>query len=252
MLRTTAMNIKVIRRENLRTLAKLAGGITHLADKLNKTQSQISHLIGKKPIKNIGDKIAAEAEVAFNKPLGWLDHPHRSSEEKFSPYLIEQNGQPGILCSQIPLISWEEVRQWHQIAYRYKPKSDESMISTTANVGPFAFALPVHGDSMESPTGTSFSEGSIIIADPDAAATLDSFVVVRISSDRGATLKQLITQGNKRYLKPLNRRYPILELTPGAIILGVVKQMVINFSSLSNSLSLLSFNSHKKMTAELA
>lgn len=48
------MHIKEIRRENLRSLAKSAGGITALADKLSRAQSQISHLIGNKPLKNIG------------------------------------------------------------------------------------------------------------------------------------------------------------------------------------------------------
>ena len=87
------------------------------------------------------------------------------------------------------------------------------MISTsTPNLGPFAFALRVCGDYMESPTGISFFEGAIIIADPDSRALSDNFVIVRINQNRGATLKQLFLQGNKRYLKPLNRRYPSLNL----------------------------------------
>ena len=65
---------------------------------------------------------------------------------------------------------------------------------------------------MESPSGLSFPNGVIIIADPDQVATHDSFMVVTTSHDKEATLKQLVSDGNKRYLKPLNPRYPIVNL----------------------------------------
>ncbi len=70
------MNSKDIRRENLRALAKSIGGITALARMLGKSQSQISHLIGQNPIKNIGDRLAGQIEKVFSKAHGWLDHEH--------------------------------------------------------------------------------------------------------------------------------------------------------------------------------
>ena len=62
------MNIKDIRRKNLRKLARLVGGITDLSEHLDRSQSQISHLIGNSPIKNIGDRLASHIEKVFNKP----------------------------------------------------------------------------------------------------------------------------------------------------------------------------------------
>ena len=225
------MNVKSIRRENLRALAQSVGGISRLADRLNKSQSQLSHLIGQRFIKNIGDKIATEVENAFNKSPGWLDHPQQLIEKKFLPYSLEPNGERSTLCQQVPLISWEEATQWDTLAYLYQPTKHTPMIPTsTPHLGPFAFALRVCGDYMESLTGISFFEGAIVIADPDSRALPDSFVIARINQDRGATLKQLFLQGNKRYLKPLNRRYPILEFTITTIILGVVKQLIFNLS----------------------
>lgn len=223
------MSIKNVRRENLRFLAKSIGGITRLAERLGKTQSQISHLIGNHPVKNIGDKIAAEAEVAFNKPAGWLDREHNGSRESLPVFRAGEQGRKGILCSQVPLITSEEVKKWHQTAYDYRPKSADHLVPTTVNVSSFAFAFRVQGDSMESATGISFPDNSVIVADPDQVATSGSFVVAAIGMDRGVTLKQLVVQGYKRYLKPLNIRYPILEFTQSTMIFGVVKQMVINF-----------------------
>lgn len=104
------------------------------------------------------------------------------------------------------------------------------MIATTSEVGSLAFALRVYGDSMESSSGVSFPDGSVIIADPDQIATNGSFVVVSIHQNKEATLKQLVSDGNKRYIKPLNPRYPIIECTVNTIIYGIVKQMIINFA----------------------
>ncbi len=222
------MNVKIIRRENMRALAKSVGGISKLALRLNKSQSQISHLIGASPIKNIGDKIASQVEAVFEKPAGWLDREHYSIEEAQAIYRTDQ-GQSAILCRQIPLITWQEAREWNQLAYDYKPKHPDQMVATTAEVGSLAFALQVQGDSMEAPSGVSFPDGVIIVADPDQVAAHGSFVVVTVSHDKEATLKQLVSDGNKRYLKPLNPRYPIVEFTVNTTVYGVVKQMVVNF-----------------------
>ena len=47
--------------------------------------SQVSQIIGKNPIKNIGNSIAKRIEVAFAKPEGWLDQPHTMQLVEGSP-----------------------------------------------------------------------------------------------------------------------------------------------------------------------
>lgn len=220
------MNVKSIRRENTRALAKSVGGIGRLALKLNKAQSQLSHLIGCSPIKNIGDKLAAHIESAFDKSSGWLDREHYRIEGTQTVYRTEQ-GQSAILCREIPLITWEEARQWHQLAYVYKPRGQDPFITTT-EVSPLAFALRIQGDSMECPYGVSFPAGAFIVADPDQVATNGSFVVVSPHQNTEAILRQLVSDGNKKYIKPLNPRYPIIEYAVSTMIHGVVKQMVIH------------------------
>ena len=69
------MDIFEIRYRNFRLLAGHRGGITEAAAKLGKTQGQISHFGGTNPIKNIGNDIAREIEVAWEKPRGWMDAP---------------------------------------------------------------------------------------------------------------------------------------------------------------------------------
>jgi SOS-response transcriptional repressor LexA len=130
---------------------------------------------------------------------------------------------------QVPLISWIQAGKWCGIVDTFRPGDGEKMIFSTKNVGPNAFALRVKGDSMESPAGRpTYPEGSIIIVDPNVQATNGSRVVVRLEASQEATFKQLVIDGGRRYLKPLNPRYPILEVTEEATICGVVVQTIID------------------------
>lgn len=69
-----------IRRENARVLAEQIGGLAAFARATEMTNSQVSQLIGKRPIKNIGPAIAPRIEDAFGKERGWLDVRHGDGE----------------------------------------------------------------------------------------------------------------------------------------------------------------------------
>lgn len=70
------MDSKSIRYKNTRLLVDQVGGVSSFADKIGKGQSQTSQFAGTNPIKGIGNKVAREIELAFDKPHGWLDIPH--------------------------------------------------------------------------------------------------------------------------------------------------------------------------------
>lgn len=55
------------------------GAITDAANKLKKSQGQVSHFGGAKPIKNIGHKLARQIEQTYGKPEGWLDREQFSA-----------------------------------------------------------------------------------------------------------------------------------------------------------------------------
>ncbi len=105
------------------------------------------------------------------------------------------------------------------------PGVAEEWISTTERIGPNAFALYVRGDSME----PEFSDGDIILVDPAEPARPGDYVVVRLEAEAEVTFKQLVIDGPRRYLKPLNPRYPILEVTTDAVICGVVVEKTRRF-----------------------
>lgn len=80
------------------------------------------------------------------------------------------------------------------------------------------FALRVMGDSME----PEFKDGCIVIIDPGASPEDGSYVIA--DHDGDYIFRQLKVDGQRRYLKPLNEGYPVLELEQGAQIHGVVVQ----------------------------
>jgi len=86
------MDISEIRQRNAKYLAQKIGGINAFSEKLGKSQPQISHIIGERPTKNIGNKIAREIEQAFNLEKDWLDHVHDELWEK--PNVIPLQSKP--------------------------------------------------------------------------------------------------------------------------------------------------------------
>lgn len=123
----------------------------------------------------------------------------------------------------LPIISWVQAGHWKEVNDIYPVGQSDEYISVTAKVGLHAFALKVRGDSME----PEFPDGSIIIVDPEREARNGSYVVVRLDEEMEATFKQMVIDGSRIYLKPINPRYPILEINgKRATTVGVVVQMV--------------------------
>jgi phage repressor protein C with HTH and peptisase S24 domain len=80
------------------------------------------------------------------------------------------------------------------------------------------YALRVLGDSME----PEFADGCVIIVDPGSAPRDGSYVIVEFAGD--VFFRQLVIDGERRYLRPLNPKYGGFELTPPYVIRGSVAQ----------------------------
>ncbi|MGH8736253.1 MAG: LexA family protein [Burkholderiales bacterium] len=212
----------------MRELIRKAGGPADAARKLDMDDSQLSQIAGKHPSRNIGTTLARRIERAFRKPEGWLDMPHAQLALQ---QRADRNVSPARdLQREVPLISWVQAGDWNNLVDTFQPGDAERWVATYARVSKHAFALRVVGDSMTNPSGTpSFPEGTIIIVDPERAAQPGKYVVVRQNLDSETTFKQLVRDADKHLLKPLNPRYPILEMLPDAVIAGVVVQAVMDF-----------------------
>lgn len=144
-------------------------------------------------------------------------------------WLIEGTGpmhpEPGALNTRkFPLISWVTAGNWGEVVDNFAPGDAEEWITTSSNVSKHSFALKIDGDSME----PIIPHGSIIIVDPEIDATNRAIVIVRQNHDTEATCKRLIIDGGNRYLKPENSQYSVMELRKDAVMVGVVKQVILN------------------------
>jgi len=138
----------------------------------------------------------------------------------------------------VPLISWVQAGHWQDIPQEdhhhtgnessgrtqarepHVPYHAGERVHTTYRARKNTYALRVRGDSME----PKFPDGAILIVEPDENPEPGAFVIVRHNGGE-ATFKQLMQDGGTRYLKPLNPRYPILEVKPDAVFCGVVKRV---------------------------
>jgi len=85
---------------------------------------------------------------------------------------------------------------------------------------PEAFALRVRGDSM---IDADIQDGDMVIVEPGIPKHGD---IVAALIDGETTLKRLVKQGGKVYLKAENKHYPNLEPVSSLVIQGIAKQIV--------------------------
>ncbi|RRV29631.1 helix-turn-helix domain-containing protein [Pseudomonas sp. o96-267] len=143
-----------------------------------------------------------------------------SSEE-----LDESNvGAAMAVRGQVPLISWIQAGCWSEVSDIYAVGDAEQWLPCPVSHGPRTYALRVRGLSMYNPAERhSFNDGDIIFVDPDRAAIHRSLIVAKLTDTQEATFKQLLIEGDQRFLMALNPSWPnrIFPINGNAEICGV-------------------------------
>lgn len=124
----------------------------------------------------------------------------------------------GMRPRRVPLVAVAPAGMPHDSFDQRVADVREPTVPTFYPVSHGAFALRVFGDSME----PIFPDGCIIVVEPSIEPKHGMYVVVRLDGTSEHTFKQLIVDGPHRLLKPLNSRYPIIELNREAVFCGVV------------------------------
>lgn len=107
-----------------------------------------------------------------------------------------------IVTNKLPLISWVQAGAWSDIS-EVNPVDAERFLCPV-NCSEQSFVLRVQGVSME----PKFNDGDLIFVDPEAECIHGSYVVARLDDDNQATFKQLIIEGNQKFLKAANPNWP--------------------------------------------
>jgi len=118
---------------------------------------------------------------------------------------------------RIPIISWVQAGDWQNAEDPFQPGQADEWTITVETSHQNAFALIVHGDSMQ----PGFHENDIITVDPGREPKNGDYIVAKNGNE--ATFKQLVIDGSSVFLKPLNSRYPIKDMTGvDFVIVGVI------------------------------
>jgi len=172
------------------------------------------------------EKIAKALKVTSN----WLWKGEGSREpepEQFkSVAATDFNVEPGpAVKGYVPLISWVQAGAWCEVEDAKTLDDAEIWLPCAASHSSQSYALRVRGLSMfNQHERRSFRDGDIIFVDPSKDAENGSLVIAKLVDSQEATFKQLVMEGSRRFLKPLNPAWPepIIELGPDATICGVV------------------------------
>ncbi len=123
--------------------------------------------------------------------------------------------------SHIPLLTWQQASQWAEIADKLEPQQIAVWFPRTPSVNPNQFALRVQGVSME----PQFQDAAIIFIDPNATPQHLDFVVVQLQGLEEPVFRQLLIEGNRKFLKILNPDLPgpkLIEVKHDIVYLGVI------------------------------
>ncbi len=147
----------------------------------------------------------------------------KSSQEQSSSVIAHLTLPP----RKVPVISWVQVGAWAEIVDQFQPGEADDWVQVFKNVSGNTFALRVSGDSMT----PEIWPGETIIIDPEVQPETGKYVIAKIESDNGengeATFKQFVRDGDQIYLKPLNDKYDLLNMTGRDFkIVGCVVQKV--------------------------
>jgi SOS-response transcriptional repressor LexA len=121
----------------------------------------------------------------------------------------------------IPVINYVQAGNWGDInEIKESGAIYSSKLVCPVNCSENTFALRVQGVSME----PKFQSGDLIFVDPLAQVENGSFVIARLDDENQATFKQLIIEGEQKFLKPLNKDWPdqLIAINGNCTIVGKV------------------------------
>jgi len=132
-----------------------------------------------------------------------------------------ENLVPGRTPRLVPLLSLAQAAKSAESVFpNYARDTTDWIECPKKRPGSRTLALRMSGESME----PDYRHGDIVYVDPDVAPIHGKDVVVRLPERNEVTFKRLVVEGELRYLKALNERWPdkFINMPTDAKIVGVI------------------------------
>lgn len=125
----------------------------------------------------------------------------------------------------IPLISWRQAAQWDKFRVELREKNWKDWTSTDLEISDDAFALQVKGDAM----APMFPEDTVLIIEPVRQARNRDYVVVLPAGNESAMFRQLLLDGDDRYLRAVDNQFRTMQSDRNNKIIGTLIQSRFDF-----------------------
>lgn len=130
--------------------------------------------------------------------------------EPISGYSLDELGKHKINVNPpVPLISYIQAGDFCECIDLLQPGDAEDWLPRPNGASKSTYALKVKGKSMTNPlpNSPSYPEGTIIFVDPEQEVLPGHRGIFKTPDTNEATFKELVSDGGKLYLRPLNPQF---------------------------------------------
>lgn len=201
-----------------------------VAARLKVSRSTVSDWLSGKTDEIKGRNLLALAELTGVK-IKWLQTGKGAMTEEEGTQIAESDHgaystSNGIELRRVPVISSEQAINLKDDPKGFTPSEDQEWQNCSSKVTSKQYGLTVSGDAMVSPVGRSLPSGSIAVIDPEREAVNGNIVAAHKNGHNTVLIKQLVIDGDNRYLKSFDTQYALIPMADDYVILGVVTERI--------------------------
>lgn len=149
------------------------------------------------------EKVLQNLAAALGTTTEWLSHGEGKGPDV-------SNIKKTTTVHEIPVFTFDYAGCVSNDDITYDKSDAVDFIPAPEEASENAFAIIATGNSMQSSTGISFPEGTIVTIDPSVPASSGDFVLCKTECNE-MTFKQLIIEHGVPYLCALNPQFPVIK-----------------------------------------
>jgi len=136
-------------------------------------------------------------------------------------HFLEQNPYYPSTTDYLPVIDWEEVRDYMKSNHNEKNFQGKELIAKPKAMSLDSFVVVMNDPCMISSEGY-FHKGDLLYFDPNVEPQDDDFVLVRHKTENESYFRRLTRVRNQKYLTPMNESFKSEKLSSDIRLLAVL------------------------------